>query len=108
MADPMISSPPEIGSAYVAGMEHDIKRRQIEIRETHKEREQRYGMIGGFFGSPSNAALYIVSFIMILCVGVLDAVALIDGAYRPGLVNLLGALAIAAMGYIGGLLSGGR
>ncbi len=81
-------------------------------RDSHKspnselqQEAQNMGMIGVFLGSRENAVLYIASAILILILCLLGTLMLVDQNVRPDVLNILGAIGVATIGYIGGLIS---
>lgn len=91
--------------------ETESLRSQREKRSPKSETEfylrkesQRIGLVGILFGERENAALYIVSGILLISIFFLGAVMFIDENLRPDIVTTIGAIGVAVLGYIGGLL----
>ena len=70
-----------------------------------KQNAQKIGAVGAFLGTRENAVLYITSFIIILVLALLGTLMFIDEVLRPEILKIFGAMGLAAIGFIGGLLS---
>ena len=68
----------------------------------HAGRIAEMGKIGVLFGSRDNASIYLAALIIVLAVAGLVVLAVIDSTLRADLAKALGALAVAALGYIFG------
>jgi len=66
---------------------------------------QKIGLIGVFLGSRENAVLYLASAILVLVLCLLGTLMFIDQNLRPDVLKILGAIGVATIGYIGGLVS---
>ncbi|MBC8338845.1 MAG: hypothetical protein H8E39_09170 [Alphaproteobacteria bacterium] len=65
---------------------------------------QKLGRLGLVFGTRENAAIYITGGIIILVLTLLGTLMFFDETLRSDLATAIGAIGIAAMGYIGGLI----
>ena len=68
-------------------------------------RGQELGKVGVWFGSRENAALYFAGAVVLLALVVASIVGIAEPTLRPDLMKLLAAVAMAALGFVGGLLT---
>ncbi len=66
---------------------------------------QRIGTVGTYLGTRENAVLYLASFIVIVDLLLLGTLMVIDETLRPDILKIVGAIGLASIGFIGGLLS---
>lgn len=74
---------------------------ESELRLRHQAQE--LGKLGMLLGARENAALYIAGLVLIAAISLLGLVIIVDENLRPDVVTTVSAVAIAAMGFIGGL-----
>lgn len=80
----------------------------VEAQTLQAMRSIEMGTIGKFFGSRENAALYLTSGLMLTATIGLAVLAVVHPDARGELTRVLAAVVIGALGFIGGLLSGGK
>jgi len=67
--------------------------------------EQRIGFVGRVFGSKENAVLYLASIIILVVLTILTVFMFVDPGMRSDILKYVGAIGIAAIGYITGVAS---
>ena len=94
----------------MSGDETELERTGV-VRESHGEAEaelrlqaQKLGKVGALFGTPDNAVLYIAGSVLIIVLSLLGALMFVDENLRPDIATTIGAIGLAALGYLGGLL----
>ena len=79
----------------------------VESDNQHKlrARQQELGKVGEWFGSRENAALYFAFFLVSFALIILSLIAYGEPSLRSDIAKVVGAIGIAGLGFIGGLLS---
>ena len=82
-----------------------LARRRTDQEHERAVQSQKRGKIGYLFGDAGHAAVYAISLIVLLVLLALMSLAFIDAGLRADVSDLLGKMALTALGFLGGLLS---
>ena len=69
-----------------------------------KKETQIIGLVGIIFGNRENAALYLTCSVLVICLFFLSVIMIIDDDLRSEITTTVGAIGVAVLGFIGGLL----
>lgn len=70
-----------------------------------KHASQHIGIVGNLLGARENAVLYLAALMIFMILILLGILMILDESLRPEILKIFGSVCLAAVGYIGGLMS---